>query len=497
MASKLVRLSNICVVRFEDISKRSLFSSDIYALKFENNVQLLTPDGTLNSVDNSYSPYIDNILLRRTPYPWFSTDYLIDNRLSQHVSPNCPDIEYQKISINYIAGYNYSSDDYLSMTRFYYIIDDKYELTVSSIVDYKSNTQFKPNSVNIVLDSAIFNTSLDTEIINIQQLFQSNDPEIILLKEHMFGTDTKSCSELFIEQSIIQETQILEFENNNKTFQKFFIEDLNRSYYNRSLDLGEELFIDIQSRTNSFDKHISIKLEHSKFDIEAYLSKYLHESDSWDIKYEVTQSAYDSNDNLISSISQYMGNFNSPFMEIITKPIITDDWFNDNNILTAAYCTFDVRCIARTSVSNLEITRYGKIIINDLLTYFLRPIVNEIVGDKIYSRKEIINHQVSMKSELPEVIQVVKPYFVFTQPSDKIQLTPFATTIGIEFQLPKNIIYSTIVIKFDTREYKCLQYEDNKLLFQIPGNEYMNSTKTYYIMHKDLVLSHGGIERIK
>ena len=497
MASNLVRITNNCVIQFNSIYKKSIFKTDLYCLKFDNKFQLLSPDGTYNSVDNSYCPYNDNILLKKTPYPWFTDAFLENNKLSSIVSADCPDIEYQNVSVNFVAGFNYGDDDYLSMSRFYYIIDDKYELTVSAIVDYKSNTRFKPNTINIVLDGAIFNTSLNTDIINIQQLFQSNDPEIIKIKEHIFGQNTKTCSELFVEHTIIKKSQILDFEQNGKTYQKFFIEDLSKSYYNRSLDLGEELYINIEPRENIFDKYVAIRLNHTKYNIESYLSKYLYETDTWDIQYEITQSAFDVNDTLISSISQSCGNFNTPYSEILFKPLISDDWFDEDGILKVAYCVLDIRCIAKTTASNLEINRWGRLIINDFMSYFIKSTVNYLERGKIYSKKEIVNHEVSVKSDLPNIIQIVKPYFIFTQTGSTIQLIPYENNIGIELKLNDSIVHTNVKIRFDAREYKCTKFEEGKLIFKIPGTEYLNSTKTYYLIYDDNILSYGNIERIK
>lgn len=495
--NNLVRVSNTCAIQFLDITKRSIFESDIYCLLYDDKIQLLTDDVGLNRRDWSYAPYMDNILLRKTPYPWITDEVMNSVKLSKHVGANIPDIEYQKVLVNYAAGFNYAKNDYATFTRLYYIIDDKYEITVSAIVDYKSGSRFVPNAVNIVLDSVIFNTSVETEILNIPQLFQSNNTEMIKLKETLFGTNTKSCSELFIEQAIIENSQIMEFIADNKPYNKFFIEDLNKSYWNRTLDLGEELYVNIEPRSNTFDSHIAIKLDHTKFNIEAYLKNKLFETDTWDIKYEITQTAYNINDEVISSISQYAGNFNNPYTEILYKPLISDDWYNDNGVLIATYCVLDVRCIARTSVSNIEIQRQAMHIISDLLSYFIKPIKVDVPGNKIYSRKEIINHEVSMKSDLPNIIKIIKPHFVFTQASDKILLTPYKSTIGIPYEVPTNINSSKIIMRFDEREYECQGYDKGSLMFNIPGSEYMNKTKVFYLIFDNEVLSHGQIERIK
>lgn len=497
MVNNLVRITNNCIIQFNEIIKHNIFEQDIYAVKSNNDksIQLLNENNNLNNIDNSYSPYQDNVLLKQTPYPYFTNEYLINNSLRKNVNADIEDMEYQKISLNYISGFNYSDDDYISIFRFYYIIDNDINFTVCSFVDYKSNSKLKPNSVNIVSDNAIFNNSIDIEIINIQQLLQSDNKEIIKLRNELFNSDKQhSCSELFIEHSIIKNSQIIDFEIDNKQYQKFFIENLNKSYYNRSLDLNEELFIEIENQKNEFDNYISIVMKHSKYDLKSYLRKYLTEIDEFDIKYEITQTSYTHDNKVLSSISQVIQNFSSPYNPVLYKILITDDLYNKEKELIASYMVLDIRCIATTSRTNLQIMRYGKFIINNILSYFFKTIFKNQNPLKVYSKKEIINHDVKMKSDLPNVIQIIKPYFIFTQEQDEIKLLPYNMNIAIDYpNLDSSLNINLITINFDSRIYNCIKYENNKLIFNISESEYSQKTSKYYIKYNGEVMSFGNV----
>jgi hypothetical protein len=104
-------------IEFGEKFTKSIFQHELYAYRFGKNIQLLNEDGSINDRDKSYCPYYQNILLKRTPYPYFNDTFHNSSKLSTNVSSTCPAIEYQRATINFASGYFYSSNTYLSASK--------------------------------------------------------------------------------------------------------------------------------------------------------------------------------------------------------------------------------------------------------------------------------------------------------------------------------------------------------------------------------------------
>lgn len=497
--SALLRLSSVCMVEFGDVFNKKISQKELYAYKFDKNIQLLNSDGDINDRDKSYCPYYQNVLLKRTPYPFFTEEFHKASALSTLVSNECPALEYQKATINFASGYFYAPTDYLSGVRLYYIVDGVKNFTVCSLIDERTSSRIKANKRNIVLDNTVFNASFDVEFLNVSQLFNSTNIDIKNLREKLFGLGTHECSELFIEQFVIENSQIMDFRGRDGLqFKRFFIEETNKSFYTKQ-DLNEELFVSFSKDDTNIN--LRMQLLHTKYNVQQYLEKQLIDADTWQIEYELTTTAYNFDGTVIGSHSIQLSNFANQFSEIIYRPIILNEWMNPESNLTVDkidHCIFDLRCIAKTGLAQLEITRYAKIVeINPESFYIPHPNIN-IVSPVVYSKKDIITHQVKMNTDLPNIVKLIQPYYVMSAVGNVITLTPYDTNIGIDISNIDLTQTKTLVLRFDSREYKCNEIKNNKTaLFTIPGEECLKATKMWYLFDENnKMITYGNIERL-
>lgn len=496
--SSLIRLSSTCMVEMGDVYNQKITQKELYAYKFDKNIQLLNADGFINDRDKSYCPYYQNVLMKRTPYPYFTEEFHEASKLSPLVSVECPAIEYQKATVNFASGYFYDTTDYLSGIRLYYIIDGVKNFTVCSLVDERTSSRIKANRRNIVLDNTVFNASFDIEFLNVSQLFNSTNPDIIKLKEHLFGLGTHTCSELFIEQFVVENAQVMDFRGRNGyVFKRFFVEDINKQFHTKQ-ELSEELFVSLQK--DEVNTCLTMKLLHTKYDVQQYLEKMLTDADTWHIDYELTTTAYNFDGKVLGSHSIQLQNFSNQFSEIIYRPVILDSWMNPESGLESDkidHCLFDVRCIATTSLAQLEITRYAQLVeINPETFYIPRPTIN-VVSPKVYSKKEIITHEVKMNTDLPNIVKIIQPYYVIGAVGKTITLTPYDTPVSIDVSSWDLSQTTTLMLRFDAREYKCIEIVKNNAIFNIPASECLKSTKNWYLFDGNgKMITYGDIIRL-
>lgn len=487
------------MVEMGDVYNEKITQKELYAYKFDKNIQLLNADGFINDRDKSYCPYYQNVLMKRTPYPFFTEEFHESSKLSPIVSVECPALEYQKATVNFASGYFYAPTDYLSGIRMYYIVDGTKNFTVCSLVDERTSSRLKANRRNIVLDNTVFNASFDIEFLNVSQLFNSTNPDIIKLKEHLFGLGTHTCSELFIEQFVVENSQVMDFRGREGyVFKRFFVEEVNKQFFTRQ-ELSEELFVSFQK--DEVNTCLTMKLLHTKYDVQQYLEKLLTDADTWQIEYELTTTAYNFNGEVLGSQSIQLQNFSNQFSEIIYRPIILDNWMNPESGLETDkidHCVFDVRCIAKTSLAQLEITRYAQMVETNPESFYIpRPVIN-MVSPTVYSKKQIITHEVKMNTDLPNIVKIIQPYYVIGVAGKTITLTPYDTSVSIDISAWDLSQTKGLVMRFDSREYPCIEIINNRnAIFNIPASECLKSTKNWYLFDSNnKMITYGDINRL-
>lgn len=497
--SSMIRLSSTCMLEMGEVYTQKITQKELYAYKFDKNIQLLNADGFINDRDKSYCPYYQNVLMKRTPYPFFTEEFHDASKCSPLVSIECPALEYQKATINFASGYFYAPTDYLSGIRLYYIVDGVKNFTVCSLIDERTASRIKANHRNVVLDNTVFNASFDIELLNVSQLFNSSDKDIKTLRDYLFGLGTHTCSELFIEQFVVENAQVMDFRGREGyTFKRFFVEDINKQFYTKQ-ELSEELFVSFQK--DEENTCLTMKLLHTKYDVEQYLEKKLTDADTWQIEYELTTTAYNFDGRVLGSNSIQLQNFSNQFTEISYRPIILNEWMNPESGLETDkidHCVFDVRCIAKTSLAQLEIVRYAQIVeTNPEIFYIPRPIIN-MVSPTVYSKKTVVTHEVKMPTDLPNIVKIIQPYYVIGTIGKTITLTPYDTPVSIDVSNWDLSQSKDLVLKFDAREYRCVEIINNKsAIFNIPATECLKATKNWYLFDgNNKLITYGDINRL-
>ena len=496
--SSLLRISNECLIEFGDIYTKKITEDDVYAYIFGNNVQLLNNDGSINDRDKSFCPYYQNVLLKRTPYPFFTEEFHEAARLSNFVSALCPALEYQKATVNFSSGFFYSQEQFGSMIRLYYIIDGIKNFTVCALVDERTGSRLKANSRNIVLDNQVFNASYDIEFLNIGQLLNSDDEDIRVIVEKLFGPGNHTASELFIEFALIDETSIMNFYQNSHPHQRFFVNQMSKSYWTKE-DTDANLFCSLRKDTEN--TCLRMQLLHTKYNVQQYLEKMLTDQDTWQVEYELTTTAYNYQGDVISSTSIQLSNFSNPFIELLYRPVILKEWMEPSSGVQedkVDHIMFDLRCIARTSLSALEITRYARLMEANPAIFYIGSQTLEVTAPKVYSRKEVISHEVKMTTDLPNIIKIIKPTYIHSITGSDIQLTPYDTNVEIDLSSVNLQLAGKLTIRMDTRSYEQKQLTNKKVVFVIPASEYLQKTKNWYIFDtNNQMITHGTISRVE
>lgn len=494
--SNLLRLSDICLMEFGTTYSKKITSKELYAYRFGRNVQLLSADGDINDRDKSFCPYYQNVLLRRTPHPYFPETFHQEAALSKIVNSECPALEYNRATVNFASGWFYNTDEYLSGIRLYYIVDGVYSFTVSALIDERASSRLKANKRNIVLDSVLFNTSYDIEYLNVAQLFNSTDTEIRRIREHLFGAGDHSCSELFIEQFIVEKSQLVEFYNGVYPYTRFFVNEYNKQFYTQQ-DTDSQLFVSF--RKDDINKCLSLQLLHTKYNVRTYLKSMLTDNDSWNISYEITTTAYNIYGNSIGSLSTVIYDFNDPFTEILFKPVILSNWVTPESGEISDkidHCVFDVRCIAKSNIALMEIARYAQMVETNPERYFIGiPEVN-MISPKLYSRREVVTHEVTVNSDLPNIVKIIQPYYVMTVVGNEIVLTPYRTNVAIPLDGIDTSRIVKLSLRIDTREYQSKEISNSKAIFVLPASEYSQKSKDWYLFDdSNNLVTYGKISR--
>ena len=496
--SSLLRISNECLLEFGDLYTKKITEDELYAYKFSNNIQILNQDGSINDRDKSFCPYYQNVLLKRTPYPFFSEEFHQAAAMSKLVSASMPALEYQKVTVNFSAGFFYSNEYFGSMIRFYYIVDGIMNFTVGALVDERTASRLKANTRNIVLDNQVFNASFDAEFLNLGQLLNSDDPDIQKIVQHLFGLGNHTCSELFIEFALISNANVMSFYSNNHPHQRFFTDSLSKQYWTKQ-DTDANLFCSF--RKDDENMCLRMNLLHTKYNVQQYLEKMLTDQDTWTIEYELTTTAYNFEGNVISSISVQLANFANYFTEVIYRPIVLREWMQPSSGLESDkvdHLMFEVRCIARTSLSQLEITRYAKLVETNPQKYYFGLSEISITAPKVYSRKEVVSHEVKMNTDLPNIVKIIKPYYVQSITGGVITLTPYDTNVQIDLTSVNLTSAGKLTMRIDTRSYEQKELSNKKAIFTIPASEYLQKTKNWYIFDSNnQMITYGTIERVE
>lgn len=491
----IIRISDICLMSFDDSFSVESQTKPLYIYKFSNGkeLQLLNADDEMNDRNKSYSPFVRNTRLTTTPHFILGEDF---HNSSEVQLPTKTQIEYCKASVNFAAGWFYSKNDRFSGVRLYFVVDGIYNVTVASLLDDKLSTRLKANKKNIVLEKTVFNTSWDIEYINLQWMLNSDNGAIKELVTSLFGPGKHQCSDLFIEQFIVQNDEVIEYEQQGWPYTRFYIASTNKGY-KRNVEEDANLFC--SAITNEKDTSIELQLLHTKYNTESYLSKMLTDYDEWSIEYEVSTIGYNVYGNSIGSMSISLRNPEDTYSGVTFRPVIPSTWIESTDVQTKVdHIVFDIRAIAKTCLTQLELVRYARITdTNPMQWYIGRPVFESPIMMKAYSKKEVVTHKVEVKQDLPNIMKIIQPYYVFSSTGSEISITPYDTSVAIDLSSLKIKNLGKLKIRFDGREYWQKSSQQGNVIFTIPGTEYLQSTKEWYIFDEnDTLVTFGTIARV-
>ena len=495
---KLIRLSKECVASFGEPSSVKLSKLGLHAYRHNGNILILEQDGNKQSREKSYNPYDNNVLLK--PTPEFIYDEKEWAKTAIHKSlPNLSDIKIPVINVdlNFLSGWFYDGKDSYIATRFYYVIDGRTSVTVSAFLDDKLRTNIKSNRVNVILDRTIFNSCIDLRFIDLPTIVSSDDQYLKSLTEHLFGPGKHTISELFMEYSVIKMSQVVAFFKNDFPFTRFYITEQNKTYRtNDETDNSLRLIATDWSQHDNGTQAYELSLFHDKTTVEKYLSTFLTDLDTWSISYEATTVAYNNDGTVIGSLAVSLSNPSDPFSSVYFRPVILYDWINSNNLANVLdHCEFDIRAVARTSISGLEIIRRTVMIDNNPIRWVLGEIrrKNDTRLPNINIVKKPVIHKMEVSGDMPSVIKISKPVYVFAQPPSKIKLMNYNNTISIKLG---EGIDTSIKLRLGNRDYEAKSIIGDSAVFTIEGSEYFKDTKVWYVLDKDdNIIASGDIEK--
>lgn len=487
MTQNLVRISKQCVIRFNEPSSVKAAELGLHLYKFNNSYLFLEKDENLQSRNRSYNPYDSNVLLRTTPEFIYGEQFHTSARLQ---TPNI-DIPLINVSVNMVAGWFYNKNESLIATRFYYVVDGTKSVTVSAFVDDKLRTNLKANRQNIVLDRTMFNSSYDLRLIDLPAMLSSSDEQMQGIVENLFGQGQHTVSELFIEFAIVQKSQIVTFVKHDFPFNRFYITENSKSYRtNEESDNSLKLLLVEDSANDGYD----FRLSHDKQSVESYLTSFLTDFDTWSISYEVSTIAFNNSGDTVGSMSISISNPHNQFEPVQFKPIILKSWLTPENLDdTLDHVVFDVRCVARTGISGMEIIRYAKIVEPNPLRWVFGDSF-KIEKNELKFQKNQVVHKVEAVNDMPSIIQIIKPMFVFAQEGSTIKLLHYTNTISLKLG---EGLTTDIKLRIGNRDYSPEKIIGDNAVFKVDGSEYFKDEKRWYVLDKDdHVISTGNLEKV-
>ena len=494
--AQLIRLNEFTAIEFASRFSADLNTRTLYRYDFDSqpkSSQLLSGDAHDNARQFSYSPYIQNILLDPTPRPYYK------NHAQKELSvllgdPTLPSIEYWSCKLHTAAGFKYSTssstehnDVFGIAFRVYVKVNGDREVTLASIADTYTNSRMKPNSREVIFENVIFGQCIEFSVPDISFLMNSTNPEIVPIRELLLGTDIQSISEYFIEYSVIDEFSTHSFIGDDGfEYSYLVLSNTLRNYYQETT-YNDELIshIDVSEMYGC----LQLRVLHLQYDIEQYLSQFCGIDEHFIIRHELTTSYFNENNDHVSTESTEIRNVVDSFLPVLYRPVLPSG-------VPIDHAQFELRSTMINERSGMSIVRYSMLVLTDLSMFEQVKFNVQVDTLQLRNVNNVTQNVLMAVNDVPLVQPIIKPYYVFTQPTGLVRLFPYDTTISVALEDAK--FSSKLHIKFEDRTYTATEQSATNAIFTIPASEYNSKNESFFVCDNEgQVVTYGKVERVQ
>lgn len=481
--SKIVRLSNTVAIEFGEVTSISVQESGLYFYDF-GNLQILNADSfKWNNRNIAYSVDLQRTLLRTTPYPY------VDEKTHEFFNRK---EKYKNLSLNYIkckllfaAGFDFTNSEWGIASSIFVELDNGKKLYLNSVFDEKTNSKIQPISEYRILENVTFNQGFEIYVLDCFSIINSVDPALLELKKELFG-NTQTISNYKIEFSIIENTEVIDFEENDKPFKKLSPSDFYIQYYQQD---SSEIYNTINLTS---ENAIFLQLQHTAYDLKSYFKKICNNDGSlFSVKHQLDIQVFDKYNNNVRTISTTHQNTEDSFNGVTIRPFLPSDVFELNDV---DHVLLVLTSYFNDALSNISLSRKTSLVVEDLSLF--QYIQFKLELEKVIVKNEItkLENKVSVKSDIPSVVKVPVNYYYKQFDNSIITLSPYNNTVKIK--IPSGLS-ETLYLCIGTNKYQELQKDNEYVIFSIPGLEYFKKEEKYYIVNtQNEMISYGDIELI-
>lgn len=426
-----IRLApNVLLLITDNITSVDLNSTSLYLYDYATRKQLIFEDGETEErtnqfahVPNNYASY-DKVLLSTTPnfYPdtHFSANFHTNSELS-NVLVNTPSsqLNFVECKLMFTSGFGYDVDNIALQTLNIKYEGQGYITDLIALYDDYSASKVTASPSPKILDGVVFNSEISFRLLDVASLFSMSSLDAVELRGLLFGTQTPS--NLLVEYGTLDVNGVQTFTESSLSFTKIITEVTNTATLKTTME-DSEITLDLSFSNNE----LTMQLEHTRFNLEAYLTQQGITVDA--IEYDLTLHQYDVSNNSLGFTTTRLSNTVNAFGAIVVRvPSINDDTDYINVELSARLKTSD----------GATINKLASLVIADVSN--LHGVDFDISFEDYTLKQEVTQNitQITSNFDAPTIVEVDKLVYVQSFGVGEITLYPVSQVIEI------NGVYST------------------------------------------------------
>ena len=492
--AKVIRLTENIAFEFQSTVAHDIFSTGLHLYDFNEarSKQLVNNDSfAYNNRNMSYAPDENGVIMSTTPRPYFPEEVHNANNLANDY-PSLT-LDYWKCRVQFAAGYGYGRDIWGIVISVSVLVNNSRTVRLLSVFDAKDSSKVTINQRQVILDNIVFNQGFEVQLLDINTLFASTDPQMIELRKDIFGDDATQISEYRIDFAYINNLEAVEFMTDRGQFTRLTPTQTYTQYWSGQV-IDDELVAKIQFNDNNSPTAVEVYMHHNRFDIEQYLKRLCkNDGDGFEVYHQLQITAYDVDAGVIGSYTTVTKNPENPFARISIRP------FLPANILAQPidHVHFELRSTFVDAYTGIEVTRYTQLVTENLQIFTSNPIYVNTEEVKLFEKITHTKKVIQVKQENPSIIEIPHNYY-FAQPTGTdITLTPFNNTIMIDLGI---VVNEPLYMCIGSNKYPQMVRDQSvpatSVTFNIPSTDYYKEDKKYYIVNaSDQCVAFGKIER--
>lgn len=275
------------------------------------------------SRNNAVGTFFDNALLGTSNfYPEQGRgliDYHVNSEITNKISfVDVPLMQYKRAYLYFAQGSLSSNTIVAHYIRIYATQENGKTVDLVSCIEFLNDSNVKAKTSKI-FESQIFNEALELTFPDVEFIVNSTNPEIVKIKEFLFGTGTPKT--YFIEYAALTSDMIDTFTESSLQFTEINLGTIN--YQNQKLtEEVDELFGRLVLSDNGYA--LTSSLGHTIYDIEAFInSQYQINNEAFEISHVCSITEYNDLNDVIGSSNIVLSNPANEYSPVKIRPLLS------------------------------------------------------------------------------------------------------------------------------------------------------------------------------